>query len=831
MLVARGADPHVAGCVLPGAECRRGAVDRGCATPLAVAAARRNAAVCEYLIAECGADVRWTAASHSDGAELVSCDAECGMAAGLAALATRDSVFFACPQPALPQHGALHDRLVRDRLATRAAVATADVLLAHGAGVAGLYCGRGGVDRVPGDGTNAELDALLTRRARDRDRSCRRAEPAAAAHPTRVATAAVCALWRAARQHNLEACRHLTSLGVSQRWRAPATGHTPLEEAWHAKHKGAGPAATSVLLVDLAECLAPPEALAVGCAPGSEQDADRDWACAMREAQLRHLSRVLELGQPEEPPRVLTQLVLEYAASREIGGGGGVRIFDDDDDGALQATATLHRQCLEHARFTGWRSEVCDVDLPEPVRQQRQRAGLPPWLSIAELTKRVSWREGAYCALMDRLSPPARGATRFAHWRTRHIGLTPLCALPAPFVMASTPGNGRGFRLAELPFDLARARYKATRPMKILGTLSATLSGVVDAVRENPAAFDWGAEVEDAFFWGGKQTLPLVFACLYAPVEVCRELLAAAPDEAVRLGDALDYSPLHAAAARGSVEVCRILVARGADVHALSRSEPRWPGGREDEVSEPETGVTPLALAASHQRAAVCEFLIAECGADVRWYCKDRNDVITWVVRGNVDGFPSTLESHLRSMIGGGFPQGRPGLVPFTPYVRATLATIDVLVAHGADPAPALVVRTDPHGDLAELLLHAGAGADGVILHHYSPLQWEARTANLRGCRGWVGHGANLARTGGKSRTPIRAFLGQAHRDNERSNWTAFEMIEVLAPPQWLVPGDTVAEGYSFSDYLCARKVRVEHMKRVLPGWPPELVNLVHIFC
>lgn len=172
----------------------------------------------------------------------------------------------------------------------------------------------------------------------------------------------------------------------------------------------------------------------------------------------------------------------------------------------------LHRQYLEYCRekshrLSAWQAATGTQCTPEM------------WAEASP----AQWRERAYCSLAEKGAPPR--TVQYAHWRTRHVGLTPLGALPEPYAMVRTPadggGSGSGFLLAGLPAGAALEDGSALA--RTVAVVAADLARAVQASR--PDTIGVAASVQDAL---GNDTLPLVLACLYAPPDACRELVAAA---------------------------------------------------------------------------------------------------------------------------------------------------------------------------------------------------------------------------------------------------------------------------------------------------------------
>jgi len=124
-----------------------------------------------------------------------------------------------------------------------------------------------------------------------------------------------------------------------------------------------------------------------------------------------------------------------------------------------------------------------------------------------------------------------------------------------------------------------------------LDVFEATALGYIDRLRERLAEDHWRATAysPDGF-------TALHFAAFFGKVEAARALIAAGAVVNVYSTNELQVQPLHSAAAGRHHEVCRLLIASGADVNATQRHE-----------------FTPLHAAAQHGDAELVElFLSAE---------------------------------------------------------------------------------------------------------------------------------------------------------------------------------------------------------------------------
>ena len=106
------------------------------------------------------------------------------------------------------------------------------------------------------------------------------------------------------------------------------------------------------------------------------------------------------------------------------------------------------------------------------------------------------------------------------------------------------------------------------------------------------------------------QLTPLFHAVPKGHLEMCKLLIEKGAD--VKATDDIDATPLHNAAALGHIEICKLLLDKGADVNARDK----W-------------GVTPLHLAASNGHLPVCELLIAR-GADAKAADNNGLTVLHW---------------------------------------------------------------------------------------------------------------------------------------------------------------------------------------------------------
>lgn len=168
---------------------------------------------------------------------------------------------------------------------------------------------------------------------------------------------------------------------------------------------------------------------------------------------------------------------------------------------------------------------------------------------------------------------------------------------------------------------------------------------------------------------------------------------------------------LHYAAARGHVAICAlILETRSDDIEARARdvNEP-------SDVAAAPT-LTPLLVAAAHNRSAVAEFLISR-GADV--YAKDRHG-FTALHFASTSGFAEIVETLLLL---------RAKLTPrFDVNTRAHYPFEDV------ESAPASLTALHAaalfgHATIVRLLIDAGAEIEAHERNGYTPLRMVAGSA------------------------------------------------------------------------------------------------------
>src|SRR6476469_3229845 len=126
-----------------------------------------------------------------------------------------------------------------------------------------------------------------------------------------------------------------------------------------------------------------------------------------------------------------------------------------------------------------------------------------------------------------------------------------------------------------------------------LDVYEATALGYIDRLRERLAEDHWRAT---AYSTDGFTALH--FAAFFGKVEAARTLLDAGAVVNVYSVNELQVQPLHSAAAGRHHEVCRVLIAAGADVNATQRN-----------------GFTPLHAAAQHGDDELVELLLS-AGAD-----------------------------------------------------------------------------------------------------------------------------------------------------------------------------------------------------------------------
>jgi ankyrin repeat protein len=126
-----------------------------------------------------------------------------------------------------------------------------------------------------------------------------------------------------------------------------------------------------------------------------------------------------------------------------------------------------------------------------------------------------------------------------------------------------------------------------------LDVFEATTLGYIDRLRERLTE-----DPSRATSWSSDGFTPLHFAAFFGKAEATRTLLEAGAIVDVVSGNDLRVQPLHSAASGRHLEVCRLLIAAGADVKATQRHD-----------------YTPLHAAAQHGDSDLVELFLS-AGAD-----------------------------------------------------------------------------------------------------------------------------------------------------------------------------------------------------------------------
>lgn len=202
------------------------------------------------------------------------------------------------------------------------------------------------------------------------------------------------------------------------------------------------------------------------------------------------------------------------------------------------------------------------------------------------------------------------------------------------------------------------------------------------------------------------------------------------------------FTPLHKAASKGQTDICKLLIEKGADIHAIDNSHR-----------------TPLHLASSNGHIGVTKLLIGK-GADI--YKRDRD--------GGTNLHIAALGGHpkmIKLFIDRGIDLNAQDNNGYTPIIWAIygkkINSMDELIKHGANLKPPIrigrsvlhMAAANGNVKVIEYLLKKGINVN--VKSHYgnTPLFWALRAGNYDNTEALIKNGAKLEIRNNDGRTPI----------------------------------------------------------------------------
>lgn len=202
------------------------------------------------------------------------------------------------------------------------------------------------------------------------------------------------------------------------------------------------------------------------------------------------------------------------------------------------------------------------------------------------------------------------------------------------------------------------------------------------------------------------------------------------------------FTPLHKAASNGQADICRLLIEKGADIHAIDNSQ-----------------ITPLLLASSNNQIEVAVLLINK-GANIHQCDK----------QGGTNLHFAALGGHIEMIklyIDKGIDVNVPDNMGYTPIIWAIFGrstdAMDDLQNYGGDLNQTMLLgRTALHyaaasGDIkvVEYLLNKGLDVNSKSEYGNTPIFWALRAKKYDNAKTMIENGADLNISNYDGRTPI----------------------------------------------------------------------------